>query len=1573
MIIKYVPNIFERDIREEFEIEWQAGSVGDLFDRMVESEKLNVEKDNFTCIVNGGGAKWDFKYAETDDIIFINDITGKSSSLILGVVMVVVGAVLTYATWGTASPLLAAGIGMIAGGVGSVVGSVFAPSTPTVPASMAQSMGAWADSATYTWDGIKNVIGEGQMMPFVVGRHRVGGAIIEGFIDGDVEDGIQTKSYLNMMAAVEGEIEEIETDTIQLNNKDIDLFDNVEHWTRIGTTSQAPIDNFSNISKYYRIAGVQLEYDTPYIYKTYNEIDSAKLSITIPQMYESNGDGSIDALNCDFKIEYAAYSETPSYTELTGSTSTDQEVWVDTDNVIVSSGLGDVVRTRYTLTDNVTFVAGRDYFLKVVWTYEYKFRRNSSVPWQYTTRTETDQVLIVNPATTTDVTTNVVNLQENIFGKYQSADIVGSLASVGHYRQIFRIRAKSKTRKDLLVRLNFPTKDQYLIRVTRMTEEFTAIGATGDSYFTAITEIENAVCRYPNRALLGLRILATNKISGAMPDMTFVCKGLKFRDVRTLATAPAYTTNPANILYGILTDTRFGLNRFFENRIHMVHMEDFADWCDEEVTYQEWNSSTGAYDTLTEKRYEFHAVFDTPMTALDVINQICGTCRALPYWIGDKLGIVIDRTSTPVQLFSMGNIVEDSYEEVFSKLNDVPNIVDVEFWDENNDWKRTPISAVDEDRIDDPAVSKKLAFIGMTKKSRVIREAKFAIKKAKSASSILKFETGLMGVVTQAGDVFYFQHETPQYGYGGRLTARTASSVTLDRDVPVVAGTRYRIRILKSNNTTVYYDFIASSTGDISVLNLDSVPDCTGDESYAFGEIELEAKPYRALSVTRSEESKVAIAAEPYNSSAYEDDDSVSIRETNYSALGLIEEYTVDGTATDPIPVKTADNEIGIDIYHTIPPFVDQVELTEIVRSENGQVISDILIDWENVELDARSLCHMSHYDVMRSTDASVWEVVATVGAEEDSAFVYKNAELNILHYFVVKPYTDVNRTNNVEHNDTYNTNWSITPEGAVTTPNDVEGFLVVQNGEAISMRWNAVTNAPLKHYEVRVGSWDFGDTIGTTVTERLEIPATASGTFTYGVKAVNIADIESESVAEYTITLIIAENRNIIFTQDNHALGWPGIKKDVAVSGGNLVMSNNIFEALYVGEIISLTHDTWSHNTIIYDYSATAGYLDPWEDSTFTWDSAINTWATAMSKENVMVQNEISTFQALADPFIDIYRLNESTTSEDGDTPTVENNITYGDGTYHKGVACSSSMSLEYAIDALPTNWSILFRFTIEPCKTLVSGNIIRFDDASNTIEVNLDSAGKYQLTDGTNYIELTQAMTEGDDLLIGIGNNDVSGEIEFFVDNLTQMLTDSGSSSSLTFTKPTGFKILPAGSWDNYNGTNPTWDSLTGVLWDDVQDTVIDGVLSDIAIKNIKVSDHTYEALASTSAPAGFSDWEKFIDGDYQYKEAIFRVLIASQDYEVADATLTAHKITCDVVDIIDKDTTAIGAAITQIDFTKTFYTEPTVVINSYSTADFAIAEVVSVTKTYFTARLKKIDNSNVAGSINWQAQGY
>lgn len=166
-------------------------------------------------------------------------------------------------------------------------------------------------------------------------------------------------------------------------------------------------------------------------------------------------------------------------------------------------------------------------------------------------------------------------------------------------------------------------------------------------------------------------------------------------------------------------------------------------------------------------------------------------------------------------------------------------------------------------------------------------------------------------------------------------------------------------------------------------------------------------------------------------------------------------------------------------------------------------------------------------------------------------------------------------------------------------------------------------------------------------------------------------------------------------------------------------------------------------------------------------------------------------------------------------------------------------------------------------------------------------------------------------------------------------------------------------------------------------VNDTLLratNGVVFDFYIRDDAMEFTDFEEAAD-SPPVGYTPFQIFYPGDYQYTEAMVGVRITgAQNGGQAGILGLTHNV--DVVDITDRGQATVTALEVSgsggehaVTFAKTFTTTPEVTVSWAYGPDAAIAEIISVTETGFVFILRDISSptTKVEGTATWAAIGY
>lgn len=525
---------------------------------------------------------------------------------------------------------------------------------------------------------------------------------------------------------------------------------------------------------------------------------------------------------------------------------------------------------------------------------------------------------------------------------------------------------------------------QYDIQVRRTSPQSTSLTLVDEVHRTSVNEIVNEGYRYPHTALLAVKAIATDQLSGT-PTITALVQGIKIK-VFSSATAfsVAHSNNPAWVVFDMLTNTRYGHGKFtwpavvsgswtftngsatvsgsgFTNKIlkgqkilvwltgttgaiytvlapvndtsftltanftgstasysaeahrNDLDLQSFVDWatfCD--VLVDDGNGGT-------EKRATCDVVFDADSTKLwDAVIKVCGVGLAAPIKLGNYLRIKYQAAESPAQLFSMANIVKDSFREEFLPLKERANYYEVSYLNASNDYAQEMIVLQDPLLFTnaEPERKQTVSLYGVTRSGHAARLARFYQNSNRYLTRTITFEAGLDAIRCEPGDVIRFQHDLPGWGLLGIRAAAGATSGTfkIDSEITLAPATTYEVLVRHSDDTietktitTVAGTYPAGTALTISGTWTSNPVD--GDVM-AIGVVSISTKPFRIISLTRTPQMTAKISAIEYNANVYD--------ETGLTPVNVVQYSTLPDPASPPDHVTNLTLTQQIDSQHTV-------------------------------------------------------------------------------------------------------------------------------------------------------------------------------------------------------------------------------------------------------------------------------------------------------------------------------------------------------------------------------------------------------------------------------------------------------------------------------------------------------------------------------------------------------------------------------------------------------------------------------------------------------------------------------
>lgn len=662
-------------------------------------------------------------------------------------------------------------------------------------------------SSTYSWDNGYNKSQQGTPIPKVFGTHKVTPPLIAKYIES-----IDDKQYFHGLYALnDGQIANVSN--IKINDESIDNFDNVSIDIRYGTNNQLVIPDFAT-TRFDKSVSQKLstDWDT-----TTSESGVTELTAVIyfPRgLYYMNDSAQTVSNSVKLIIEYSSdginwYPMTSQNRVNTYSeyykyyNSYDSEAGTTTEGYNKYDSNGAFISLVDSLPTNTIYLGG---------TYDY------GVPLSY------------------------INPYETITASSTSA-----------FRKTF-------TKKYL-------TAGTYQVRARLYEAPLSGSRYGSDVYFEYLEMGVNDGFIYPNTALLAIRALATDQLSGSTPVIT--C------NVR------ANSDNPSLIAQSIL------------NEVSNVTSFD--------------STFTDFQNECNTQNYKCNIVFDSNINVRQALDLVTLNGRASIQQFGSKYAVIMDKKDvlpTQVFTFGMGNILSDTFKQSYLSINDRANIINVTYYDKEDDYNRTvvEISNTTFDNVVDRKVSE-LNLVGCVDRTQAIKHANYQLKCNRYLSETVQFEAFHDSLVCKYGDIVGISHDLPQYGYSGRIVSCNSTTIVLDNPVTFTAGKTYVILLRNKNNQI--QEITVTGTGTTNTLTISGTLNYTFAQydNYMFGETNKAYKLFRVVQIATGTDLTRQITCIEYNSNVYDDSSTANV--PIISDLGLRNLYI-----SDYIRYKQNTNEI---------------------------------------------------------------------------------------------------------------------------------------------------------------------------------------------------------------------------------------------------------------------------------------------------------------------------------------------------------------------------------------------------------------------------------------------------------------------------------------------------------------------------------------------------------------------------------------------------------------------------------------------------------------------------------------
>lgn len=923
-------------------------------------------------------------------------------------------------------------------------------------------------SNTYGWGTPSTLTGQGYVLPVLYGTVKTAGLMLQRHV---VSDG--DKQYLSILYCLaQGPIDSI-TD-IKLNGNPLTNYQNCEIETRMGTNTQTVMKNFNDS---YADTALAYELNNDSVWHTVqcdgNDAQGLEITLSFPQgLYHSNDRGNPDWTGVTIEAQYRKVGDTD---------------WIKIPVWNENYTWEPIVPNGNSWSRRFQRLYGTPAWWQTHWQQDCGTFQGYEVDYTYTRRGKTYTVYKTdddgNHIEKWTYSMTLDEYKKKVISSHNGDGVIRQKKTDAFYR-VYDVYGLEPA--------------QYEVRVRCTHKADTSTRTANKIQWVGITQIIYDDFRYPGKALLGLKALATDQLSGSDPQLTcLISRSLVWvwnPDTKAYEQKPA--ANPAWAAYDILHQCRKltsvdGKDSFVVTGIPY-----------ENIDYDAFNAWADMCDA---NNIDFNYLYDSAMKLYDALQYPCRVGYGAIVLIGTKVSCIFDAASEPVQLFIVANIKKDSFSNEYQSTDDRANCIEVSFMNKDKNYERDVLAVYSDsyNESDTPQQPTQIELMGCTDVNQAYRYGAYKLRSNKYEIRTASFEAFADAIACQIGDVILVQEDIMDWGVGGRIVAIDGNVVTIDQ--PADNLSNVTTMLIRSNSTDKlsYYNIYSIAGNKVTLASApsDAEPGCI----YVIGHKGHEAKKFRVLSISasHSDETRIIQAIEYYP----------ELYDMDVTNLPEIERY---------------DN--------TVEPPKNLILSTEKYCEADSTITNLVHATWIN----PRTLNPV----VMEiSNDGENWMY--------EKKFVSGETQCTLNVLSMKTYYVRLCAVNDVGIKSEYCTN-NILTNGTDALPPDVKTINVEKMASGLRRYWwdfdypspNDIKGFRIKYTQGSELNWDAGIPVqeGLIVTQPYETQTVRQGTHAVMIKAVDNAGNESNNFAYCILDLGDLLKQNVLVENDFKADTWEAL-----------------------------------------------------------------------------------------------------------------------------------------------------------------------------------------------------------------------------------------------------------------------------------------------------------------------------------------------------------------------------------------------------------------------------------------------
>lgn len=757
---------------------------------------------------------------------------------------------------------------------------------------------------------------------------------------------------------------------------------------------------------------------------------------------------------------------------------------------------------------------------------------------------------VVRSVTNTNVTSVIVTVQMPALSYMDSTGQLGGtsvqfaidiqLNSGGWVEKINEtITGKASAGYERQYRINLPAGTTRDVRVRRITADASNSQTNNKTYFKSYTEVIDAKLRYPNSAIVALKIEASQ--FRAIPRRGYDVKLLKIR-IPSNATVRAdgsltysgtwdgtyqiaWSSNPAWCFYDLLTTDRYGCGTFIDaTQVDKWALYTIGRYCDELVS-----NGFGS----TEPRFSCNLWVSNRQEAYTLLSNFTAIFRGMAFWGTGAVTAVQDAPADAVYLYTNANVINGdfSYQGSSAKARHTVALVT---WNDPNDMYRQKV-----EYVEDTAgiarygiIESQVVAFGCTSRGQAHRVGKWLLYTERYETEVVGFKTGVEAAFCRPGDIIKV---ADQYRAGNRLGGRisSATSTTLTAD-SIQAGTLSSggsLSVIGADGL-VQNRTINSVAGNVITVTAAFSPVPVAQSVWLASSASIQAQTFRVLSVVENEKGEYEITAVEHRSDKYAAIESnITLAPRNFTSLS-------------PVPSIVASVAMSESLYR----YQSDVRAKITVTWPAAANATRYRVEWRLADNNfVTQETSATDFEIMNTTVGKYEVRVTAIGVFGTPASGYASTTLNTL--------------------------------GKTAAPSDVTGFsATIDSMIGIILSWTSVPDLDVDQYEIRRGaSWTAGTVVTRVKANTYKVGTISGSSQTYWVKAIDTTGNYSNNAASLTtsITIPTAVTMTAQVVDNNVLLSWGAASSTLAIDYYEIRRGASWAAGTVVGRVSNATFTT--------------------------------------------------------------------------------------------------------------------------------------------------------------------------------------------------------------------------------------------------------------------------------------------------------------------------------------------------------------------------------------------------------------